>query len=163
MEKTQAQEMWPQAMFSRLMGKMSISSFVVFVFALVQIIRVGIFANDYLLLLLGSLLSVVTMLGYTIAGYIYGATGRKSYLATLLAFGGFVPWLFGSYLVFYRGFWMLTDLLNGFDIILIAKSIIFIFLGYFIVSNFYKITELDKKFAKQTKDEGWTRARGTSK
>ena len=57
---------------------------------------------------------------------------------------------------------MLTKLLNGFDVVVLVKSIVFILLGYFIVSNFYKITELDKKFAKQAKSERWIAARGTS-
>lgn len=147
--------MWPQKIFVFLMTKTIIPLSLVFIFAVIQIIRIDFFESDYGLLLLGSLLSIVSVFCYTMTGYIYGASGRKSYLAMLLTISGFIPWAFGSYLVFYRGFWSLLELRNGFEIMIIAKSIFFILIGYFIVSNFYKIIEADKSFLDMAKKHGW--------
>ena len=146
MEKTKAQEIWPQKLFVMLMTKVLVPLFFIFIFSVVQVIRIGFFENDYALLLLGSLLSTISVFAYTMTGYIYGAAGRRSYLAMLLTSSGFIPWAFGIYLTFYRGFWSLIELQNGFEFLVIIKSVTFIFLGYFVVSNFYKITETDKAF-----------------
>lgn len=162
MEKTTAQEMWPQRIFVFLMTKTIIPLFLVLIFAIVQTIRIGFSASDNSILLIGSLLSVVSVFGYTMAGYVYGASGRKSYIAMLLALSGFVPWAFGSYLVFYRGVWSLRELQNGFDLMIIVLSVFFILVGYFIVSNFYKITEADKSFIDMAKKNGWIPDRDAS-
>ena len=155
MEKTTAQIMWPQRVFVLLMTKTFVPLSLVFIFAVVQTIRIGSVASDNRLLLIGSVLAIVSVFGYTMAGYIYGASGRKSFIAMLLAAGGFIPWAFGSYLVLYRGFWSLLELGNGFDFIVVSKSLFFIFVGYFIVSNFYKIIEADKSFINMAKKNDW--------
>ena len=155
MEKTIAQIMWPQRVFVLLMTKTFIPLFLVFIFAVVQMIRIGFFASDNRLLLIGSVLTIVSAFGYIMAGYIYGASGRKSIIAMLLATGGLIPWAFGSYLVFYRGFWSLLELGNGFNFIVVGKSLFFVLVGYFIVSNFYKITEADKSFINTAKKNDW--------
>lgn len=146
MERTKAQKIWPQRIFIMLMMKVATPLLIVLVFSVVQAIRIEFSTNDNAVLLLGSLLSMASVFGYTIAGYIYGAAGRRSYFGVLLTLGGFIPWAFGIYLIFYRGFWSLIELQNGFEFLIVIKSVAFILLGYFIVSSFYKITEADKAF-----------------
>lgn len=63
-------------------------------------------------------------------------------------------WAFGSYMVFYKGFWGLVELKNGFSIWVVVGSIFFILVGYSIVKNFYKITEIDRAFMKMAKEKG---------
>ncbi len=132
-----------QREFVTLAGKVTIALFPIFVYSIVQLIRFGNQA-DYLLLLIGCILSAVAIMGYVINELTNGVKEKKSFLAMVLAFGGLIPWVFGTYIVFVSGFWSLKDLAIGFSIIIILKSLIFIFLGYIVVSNFYKITEIGK-------------------
>lgn len=138
-----------------LAGKAVTALIPVFIYSIVQLIRIGN-QGDYLLLLVGCILSTATIMGYIIAELKYGVKKQKSFIAMLLAFGGFIPWLFGSYLVFVSGFWSLRKLSTGFSSIIILKTIAFVFLGYIVVSKFYQITEIGRHISKDTftiKDE----------
>jgi hypothetical protein len=124
-----------------LAGKAIFALFPIFIYGIIQLFRVGILI-DYLILLIGCILSVAAIMGYIINELVNGIRKRKSHLAMILAFGGFIPWLFGSYLFLIKGFWPLRFLLKGFSITLILKSLAFIVLGFIIVSNFHKITKV---------------------
>lgn len=137
-----------QGEFSKLGGKAITALVVVLVYSIVQLSRLGN-ESDYLLLLIGSLLSGAAIMGYIINELTNGVKGKKSFLAMFLAFGGLIPWAFGSYVVFITGFWSLKNLADGFSSIVILKAIIFVFLGYVVVSNFYKITEIGKTISKK--------------
>ena len=108
----------------------------VLLFAIVQLIRHGA-TSDYPLLLAGTILSAVAMLAYMVLLF----TKRKSIPLAIAAFGGFIPYLFGLYLVFYRGFWRLKDLSMGFSIAIIIEGACFILAGYAVVSGIYKLSE----------------------
>lgn len=136
-----------QREFSKLGGKAMTALTVIFVYSIVQLIRIGN-QNDYLFLLIGCILSFLTMMGYIINELTNGVKGKKNFFAMFLAFGGFIPWAFGSYVVFIDGFWSLKNLTDGFSIIVILKALIFVFLGYVVVSNFYKITEIGRNISK---------------
>ena len=56
-------------------------------------------------------------------------------------FAGGLPYLFGSYLVFYMGFWSLRGLFSDFSLMTILEAVVFIVLGYNIVSGIYRVTE----------------------
>src|SRR4030095_127055 len=98
--------------------------------------------HDYLFLLIGSLLSGVAMMGYMIFDFAYRAKGKKRFIAMFLGLGGLIPWAFASYIFFVRGLWSLTNLVDGFSIVVILKAIVYVILGYTIVSKLLKITEL---------------------
>ena len=132
-----------QREFVTLAGKAVTALILVFIYSIVQLIRIGNQA-DYLLLLIGCILSAAAIMGYIINELTNGVKKKKSFLAMFLAFGGLIPWAFGSYVVFVSGFWSLKELASGFSSIIILKSLIFVFLGYIVVSNFYKITEIGK-------------------
>ncbi len=132
-----------QREFVTLAGKSVTALFPVFVYSIVQLIRLGN-EDNYLFLLIGCLLSTAAIIGYIINELTNVLKNKKSFLTMFLALGGLIPWVFGSYLVFVSGFWSLKDLVDGFSSVVILKVIIFVFLGYVVVSNFYKITEIVK-------------------
>jgi hypothetical protein len=137
-----------QREFVTLAGKAVTALIPVFIYSIVQLIRLGNQA-DYLLLLVGCILSAGAIIGYIINELTNGVKKKKSFLAMFLVFGGLIPWAFGSYVVFVSGFWSLKDLASGFSSIIILKSLIFVFLGYIVVSNFYKITEIGKHISNE--------------
>lgn len=125
--------------FESLAGKAITPLVFIFIYSIVQLIRLGN-KSDYLLLLIGCILSVMAIVGF---GYTI-VNKKRSFIHMLLSLSGFIPYLFGAYLVFISGFWSLKELTNGFSIIVILKAIIFVFFGYRLVSEFYQITEIGK-------------------
>jgi hypothetical protein len=118
-------------------GKPSIPLVLTLLFSIIQIIRFGI-VGDYAFLLFGSILSICLIGGYS---SLFGKT-EKSWLSAIIAFGGFIPYLFGCYLFFYRGIWRLADLAQGFALLTIVKAVCFILFGYIVVSGLYRLTEI---------------------
>ena len=116
---------------------------VIAVFAVVQLFRHGASGNDYLLLLIGSVVSAAGVVGYMIT-FLAFKKGQKSYVAMLLTAAGFIPYLFGSYLVFYRGLWQLKELLNGFSLGVILSSLFFIVVGWYAVKQLQELSEFGK-------------------
>jgi hypothetical protein len=114
---------------------------VLLVYSIVQLFRLGN-QSDYLFLLVGSLASSAAITGYVFAELTYGVSGRRSFLAMLLVLAGFIPWAFGSYVVFVSGFWSLKNLKYGFSMVVILKAMVLVWLGYAVVKNFWKITEV---------------------
>jgi len=138
-----------QRNLSALGGKILAASFPVFLYAIIQLTRLGN-TNDYLILLPGSILSVVGAIAYEVAILIYGAKKKKSYLAMLLILIGFTPYLFGCYLVFIRGFWSIKTIINNFSFLLIIETLLSVFLGYIIVKNIYEISQVGEVIRKDT-------------
>ena len=66
---------------------------------------------------------------------------QRSLAGFLIGLGGFVPNLFGCYLVFYEGFWRLRALLDGFVFSVLLVSVLYIVGGYAVVSAIYKASE----------------------
>jgi len=130
---------------SELAAQGSLLLLLVLIYATIQLFRsVG---NDNLLLLVGSILSIVGFLTYpatTVVDKNSVIKRRKGTLFMFLSFSGFIPWLFGSYLTLYKGFWSLKDLLNGFSLLVLLKSLSFIVVGYAIVSKLYKISKFGR-------------------
>jgi hypothetical protein len=141
---TPAQESWPQRQFVDTVTQLTLPALAVLIYSVVQLIIHGSQHNHYILMLIGSILSVLGAFVYIFASFAYGATGKKSILAMLCAFAGFIPYLFGCYLVFYQGFWGFKELSTDFSIWIVIKAVAAIFLGFRIVSSTYKITEIDK-------------------
>lgn len=151
--KTPAQEVWPQREFSQKGGKLITVLLPVFVYSLVPLIRLGSNGNQYVLMIIGSLLSVLGVISFTATSYLYSATNRKSFIAVFFTFIGFMPYIFGCYLTFYQGFWGFSELRYGFSFWVLFKAIASILIGYIIVSKLYELTELDRKFAKMAKEK----------
>lgn len=159
MIKTEAQKRWPD--FITPVARVILPLFFVLVFGIVQMIRFGFDGSDYALLFLGSILSLIATCAYPATGYFYGATGKKSYFAmSLVFFESVIPLIFGAYLIFLRGFWSLMELRNGFEILIIIKSIAFIALGYIFISNFSKMTDLYRSYIDMAKKNDWINSNG---
>jgi len=126
---------------ARLLMKPIVSLAFIFIFGLVQIARFGN-VKDYLFLITGSCLAAVLIGGYSFIPLL--DRGKKSWGLTFLALAGSIPYLFGCYLVFYRGFWKLKDLLARFSILHLLSCVVFVVLGYWVVSGLYLVTEYVK-------------------
>jgi hypothetical protein len=133
-------------LLAQLLTKPFLSLGIVLIFALFQALRFGN-VHDYLFLAVGSCLSGAAIFGH---GFIPMLDrGRKSWLLTFLALTGFVPYAFGCYLVFYRGFWGLRELFVRFTIAGLLACILFVVLGYQVVNGMYLLNELVEKASKK--------------
>ncbi len=126
---------------SRFIARMTTKAYfalvAVFIFASVKLILHGNVA-DYLWLLIGSVLSAAAIFAYSLLAI---ASKRKSFLLSGVAFAGFIPFLFGCYLVFYRGFWRLSNLFAEFSVWTIVAAVCFVLVGYAVVSGIHKVSE----------------------
>jgi uncharacterized membrane protein YhdT len=147
MENTKITASDVQKHLAEIQGRAALALLPIIVFSVVQLFRYGN-VSDYLLLLIGSLLSIATMFGYGIAELVWGIKKKKSFIAMFLTFAGLTPWLFGSYLVFVRGFWSLSKLPDGFSVVIIAQFLIFSFLGYKVVKAIYLMSEIGQVVSK---------------
>ena len=98
--------------------------------------------GENVLLLVGALLSGLVLFAYS--ALVFADTRRKSWLLASLAFSGFIPYLFGTYLVFYRGVWSLRPLLSSFSFAVLVEGLFFLITGYAIVLAIYHMTELSR-------------------
>lgn len=147
-----AQAAWPQRQFVDKITQLTLPALAVLVYSVIELIVQGGQHNHYLFMIVGSFMSVLGAFAYVFASATYGTTGKKSFLAMLCAFAGFLPYLFGCYLVFYQGFWGFRELSVGFSVWLIIKAIAAIILGFIIVNSTYQITELDKSVKSNLED-----------
>jgi hypothetical protein len=116
----------------------------VFVFAVVKLVKYGA-VGDYVLLVFGAVLSVVGLMGHMVISEPRGKQNR-SFPRMFAALSGLFPYLFGSYLFFYRGLWRLTELLAEFSFETILKAFWFVVVGYAIVLAIYRLTEAGNAF-----------------
>lgn len=108
--------------------------------AVVQAARHGLTTHD-IILMVGSVLSGVAMFLYGIQ--VMAPRGERRALWALFTLGGFIPYLFGCYLVFYEGFWRLRQLSQGISLWVILLALCFIIGGYLVVWAMYKLTVLE--------------------
>jgi hypothetical protein len=145
--QTGAQRGWPQRKFSGLQGQPGVPLIVIAIYSVVCLAIYGATDNHYLFMLLGSVASMVGAFLHVLSSFIYGVTGRKSWLAAFMVAAGLVPWLFGSYIVVYEGFWGFKELSSGFSVWVVAKSLAAVLLGFVVVIRMYEITEEDRRFS----------------
>ena len=112
--------------------------------AVVQAARHGL-TTHYIVLMAGSVLSGVGMLGYALMELAAATGAGRRWLWAFLALGGFIPYLFGCYLVFYEGFWRLRRVFQGFSPWVILLALCFIVGGYLVVSAIYRISEVGNR------------------
>ncbi|MBI1803593.1 MAG: hypothetical protein HY033_12550 [Ignavibacteriae bacterium] len=131
---------------SHLASYPSILCALVVIVSAIQMIRAGVTLN-LVVLCIGSVLTLAGIILYSVSIIIYSIPKKKSFLAMLMAITGFLPWIFGSYLVFYKGLWLGISLFQEFSFLNLIKHIGFVGIGYVIVLKFYKITEIDRAIA----------------
>ena len=128
---------------SRLTTKGLIVLIVVAIISVIQIFRLGV-SERYILLIAGSLLSMVVLFALSMRIVLDRGVPRRSLIAFITVIGGFVPYLFGCYLVFYEGFWRLRLLQDEFSVTIVTIALLYIVGGYAVVSAVYKISEFGR-------------------
>lgn len=128
----------------RIITKPGVVLVVLFLATLLQIIRHG-GSTRYWVLLVGSVLAGVFLLAFGLLIAIDAGRKRRGIAPMLAALGGFVPYLFGCYLVFYEGLWRLRTLVAQFSILTIILSLLFVVGGYLVVSGTYGVSEFGRR------------------
>jgi hypothetical protein len=139
--------------FSNLISRAVMALTVVFIVGIVWLITGREGAG---ILIVGSVISGITLWKFMMR-VSWEANQRqieRSWSAALTAYGAFVPYVFGCYLVFYRGFWGLTDLSNGFSILVLLRTAFFVILGFAVVNGTYMISEAAKMVTEKLKRTG---------
>jgi len=131
-------------LISRLTAKALLSLGILFVATVVQLLRAG-YRPRYLLLLAGSVLSAFALLAFAMLVAHDAGKKKRGLVPMLIGFGGFVPYVFGCYLVFYEGLWRLRALSGGFSLSLLLVSAFFVVLGYAVVSGIHQVSELARR------------------
>lgn len=108
-----------------------------------QLIRLGPHGR-YFLLLGGSVLSMTALWAYGARIAAEQGRPRRSIGGMLIGLGGFIPYSFGCYLVFYEGLWRLRVLFDGFSIWVVLIAGLYGIGGYTVVNAIYKVSELDR-------------------
>jgi uncharacterized membrane protein YuzA (DUF378 family) len=139
---------------SDAMGRSGVPHLVVMGFAVLQGIRYGFLQQDYLVLVIGALASMAAMVAYALVGLQRLLGKPKAAWMAAAAAGGFIPYLYCCYLVFYRGVWRLADLRFGFALTPLLSALAFIILGYVALKYFYLLTELSKRIDQISRDSG---------
>jgi len=137
-----------QAILSELGGKIGFPCFMAFIYGLIRVIRFHLSEWQGLTILIGATLSLMGTIAHSIS-IIKFKKDEKSWLGVFLSLSGFFPYLFGCFLVFYKGFWSFKYLLISFSFWKLISPAIWILLGYRIVSQFHLMTELGRSI-----DEG---------
>lgn len=96
------------------------------------------------LLILGALLSAAILWLNTAQMVEAALTGtfRATRVGSLIAASAVLPWAFTAYLLFYRGLWHFTVLLDGFSWSVVAESVAFTLLGYLTTIALYRLSEI---------------------
>ena len=116
--------------------------FAVFVFGVVQGLRLGFRERDYLFLMFGSAASYFLAFAYGCVG-IARANGRGKQTWMFYAiWSGILPYLFLMYLIFYRGGWALVRLFSAFSWSDLSAAFVFIVIGLFTIRHLQTITDV---------------------
>lgn len=129
-------------LWSTLVSKCWLVLAVVFAFAVVQLIRFGN-RHDYLFIVLGSPLCAAAIMGFGMLPEL--DRGQKSWSLFLVSQSGWLPYFFGCYLIFYRGFWRMRTLLTHFSFEYLAARLLFVVLGWYMLKWFWLLTEYVKR------------------
>lgn len=87
-----------------------------------------------------SILSIIIILVYN--ALISSFKAEKTYLQTIIGFLMLIPFLSACFFVFYKGFWSFKYLFNSFSFWGLIAPIIWIMLGYRIISNIYIMSDI---------------------
>ncbi len=132
-------------LIARLTTKGLLASGVVAIIAVVLLVRDD-FSTRSIILLAGAVASVAGLIGYiaVVLRTAVAGVARRGLVPMLLTFGGFAPYAFGCYLVFYEGLWGFWRLLDGFTFSSIIAAVLYLIAGYLIVLAIYGISEFGR-------------------
>jgi len=95
-------------------------------------------------LLIASIGSAICLLAYASLAFV--RHDRRNWLLAVVALAGFVPYLFGLY-VLCRGLWTLTELGQASTLSVLARMISFVVAGYSVVRDTWVVTEFTRAAA----------------
>ena len=101
--------------------------FIIFIYSLVQVMRLGVADNHYLFMLVASVISFVCVNVYTRS--IFHPREKELLAAPSMTIAYVIVYLFALYIFLYQGLWGLLDLQHGFSIWIIIKSAVALYLG----------------------------------
>jgi len=129
------------------LGPAIVAVAVILVLAIAQSVRFWFRVADYIVLIFGSVVSMVVMFGSGLTSIMraYGSP-MKAWMG-LAAIGGMLPNFFFMYVLIYRGIWCLAVpiLINGFSYIPILQELVFCTLSLYSLRQFLKITEIGRQ------------------
>ena len=116
--------------------------------------------NDHKLLLFGSIITMIILLTQFISSLIKRDKEKSLFNIFLSGLLGIIPaicnltiLLFFFYLIFYRGFWSISEFRNGFSFIPILKLIFFVGFGFYGYTGFSHLYQLRRLLKVNKKDE----------
>jgi hypothetical protein len=116
----------------------------VFAFAVVQACRFGFLQQDYRLLALGSVISLICAFAYGAVGTAR-ANARQEHVWMFLAIlSGMLPYFFTLYLIGYRGLWRFVHVFRPFSLSSLCSSIAFVLVGWTAVRYLQSITDFTR-------------------
>lgn len=122
--------------------------FIIFIYSLVQVIRLGIADNHYLFMLIASVVSFICINVYTRS--IFHPREKELLAAPSMTIAYVIVFLFALYIFLYQGLWGLLDLQHGFSVWVIIKSAVALYLG----SQLAKTTSRISDEVKEAKQQG---------
>lgn len=126
----------------RLAGRPLWLTFIIFIYSIIQLFRIGN-QNNYLVLFIGSVVTLVSFFITTVNTKEIRPELKKSLIYIMfLSIFQLIPWVFGIYIILINGLLPLNSLIINFSLVILIKSILFIYFGYVIVNNNYKIIQL---------------------
>ncbi|MFH1655778.1 MAG: hypothetical protein ABH954_04120 [Candidatus Omnitrophota bacterium] len=130
-----------QHRMSKLIGNILIPCTAVLVYGIVRLVKFQIGDLQGLIMTLGAILSTIGSFTYSLVLLVYRK--EKTWRSSFFTFLAVLPFLFGCFLVLYKGFWSFKYLFNSFSIWGLLVPIVWILLGYRIVSQLHIMTEID--------------------
>lgn len=126
------------ALVGRPQARVTNFAVVFFITGVVQGFRSG-WENGALPLMAGSVASIFGIVAY---GRLLMLGEERSFANMFSALSGLLPYLFGCYLVFYRGFWSCRVLFQDFSLYRLLASLAFIYFGYRVVFWCHQLSAL---------------------
>ena len=93
----------------------------------------------------GAVLSLLSVLLYSAGIYVLKVKHNKKWPVALFNLSGFAPYLFGIFLVFYKGVLACKYLAGSFSFWILSDIFIWILLGFRILAQFYAMIKLGSK------------------
>lgn len=115
--------------------------FIGLIYGIVRLFKYSVNDWEGWVLFIGAVLSLIGNITY---GVTILVEKKESWRLMIFTFLAFFAYLYGCFLVFYKGFWSFKYLFISFSLLKLAVPFIWIVLGYRIVDQLYLLTEFGK-------------------
>lgn len=125
-------------------GRIGLPCFIALVYGIVRSVKLHSCDWQGLIIIIGAIMSFIGCITYGITVQEYEKYNKRNWRSFIFSLLGFIPYLLGCFLIFYKGFWAFGYLFNSFSSWGLIAPIIWILLGYRIISQLYLMTELGR-------------------